>query len=68
MASKLLMAKSPAEAVSAKNAQAAFLAGGTEVNRLGTSVDAEMLISLKKCINISARKLVGITHVFIFAF
>ena len=43
------MAKSPAEAVSAKNAQAAFLAGGTEVNRLGTSVDAEMLISLKKC-------------------
>ena len=49
MASQLLMAKSPEEAISAKTAQAAFLAGGTEVNRLGSSVDAETLISLKKC-------------------
>lgn len=49
MAGKLIMAKSPAEAVAAKNASAAFLAGGTEVNRLGSPVDAETLISLKKC-------------------
>lgn len=49
MARQLLMAKSPEDAAGAKNAQAAFLAGGTEVNRLGSSVDAETLISLKKC-------------------
>lgn len=49
MAKQLLMAKSPEEAAGAKTALSAFLAGGTEVNRLGSSVDAETLISLKKC-------------------
>ena len=36
MATQLLMAKSPEEAISAKNASAVFIAGGTEVNRLGS--------------------------------
>ena len=51
MAMKLLMAKSPEEAISFKTAAAAFLAGGTEVNRLGSdaAAGAETLISLKKC-------------------
>ena len=51
MANKLLMAKSPEEAIGAKTARDAFLAGGTEVNRLGseTADKADTLISLKKC-------------------
>ena len=51
MATKLLMAKSPDEAAVSKTASAAFLAGGTEVNRLGSDIaeKAETLISLKKC-------------------
>lgn len=51
MATKLLMAKSPQEAISSKTAAAAFLAGGTEVNRLGSDIaaKADTLISLKKC-------------------
>lgn len=51
MATKLLMAKSPEEATGSKTASAAFLAGGTEVNRLGSDIaeKAETLISLKKC-------------------
>ena len=51
MANKLLMAKSPEEAIGAKTARDAFLAGGTEVNRLGseTAEKADTLISLKKC-------------------
>ena len=51
MATQLLMAKSPEEALSFKTAAAAFLAGGTEVNRLGSdaAADADTLISLKKC-------------------
>ena len=51
MATKLLMAKSPAEAIDLKSAAAAFLAGGTEINRLGSDIaaDADTLISLKKC-------------------
>ncbi|MBQ6388253.1 MAG: FAD binding domain-containing protein [Mogibacterium sp.] len=49
------MAKSPEEAVNNKTATAAFLAGGTEVNRLGSdiAVKADMLISLKKCSGLS---------------
>ncbi len=45
------MAKSPEEASGSKTAAAAFLAGGTEVNRLGSDIaeKAETLISLKKC-------------------
>ena len=51
MATKLIMAKSPAEAMDFKTAAAAFLAGGTEINRLGSHIaaDADILISLKKC-------------------
>ena len=51
MATQLLMAKSPAEAAGSKTASAAFIAGGTEVNRLGSEVpaQAETLIALKKC-------------------
>ena len=51
MANKLLMAKSPEEAIGAKTARDAFLAGGTEVNRLGSEAadKADTLISLKKC-------------------
>ena len=45
------MAKTPEEAIGAKTARDAFLAGGTEVNRLGSdsAVKADTLISLKKC-------------------
>ena len=55
MATKLLMAKSPEEAISSKTASAAFLAGGTEVNRLGSDIaeKADTLISLKKCSGLS---------------
>ena len=49
MATKLIMAKNPGEALEFIADDAAFLAGGTEVNRLGSSVHAETLISLKKC-------------------
>lgn len=51
MATQLLMAKSPEEAISFKTAAAAYLAGGTEVNRLGSvaAATADILISLKKC-------------------
>ena len=51
MATKLLMAKSPEEAIGSKTASAAFLAGGTEVNRLGSDIaeKADTLISLKMC-------------------
>lgn len=51
MATQLLMAKTPAEAAGFKTAKAAFLAGGTEVNRLGSDAasGADTLISLKKC-------------------
>jgi len=55
MANKLLMAKTPAEAAGAKTLTAAFLAGGTEVNRLGSDIaeTADTLISLKKCAGLS---------------
>lgn len=56
MAKTLLMAKNPAEAIDAKTASAAFLAGGTEVNRLGSTVEAETLISLKKCEGLNSIK------------
>ncbi len=51
MATQLLMAKCPEEAIGAKSASAVFLAGGTEVNRLGSdaAAAADTLISLKKC-------------------
>lgn len=51
MATNLLLAKSPEEALSAKTTSAAYIAGGTEVNRLGSDIadKADLLISLKKC-------------------
>ena len=51
MATKLLMAKSPEEATVSKTASAAFVAGGTEVNRLGSDIaeKSDTLISLKRC-------------------
>lgn len=48
MAEKLLIAGSVEEAVKEKRADSAFLAGGTEINRLNTSVTAATLISIKK--------------------
>ena len=49
------MAKSPEEAIGAKNASSVFVAGGTEVNRLGSEAAsaADTLISLKQCDGIS---------------
>ena len=55
MATKLLMAKSPEEAALSKTESAAFVAGGTEVNRLGSDIaeKSDKLISLKKCSGLS---------------
>ena len=45
------MAKGPEEAIEAKTTSAAYVAGGTEVNRLGSDIaeKADTLISLKRC-------------------
>lgn len=61
MATQLLMAKSPEEAIGAKNASAVFIAGGTEVNRLGSdaAAAADTLISLKKCAGLNEIKDAG---------
>ena len=61
MATQLLMAKSPEEAIGAKNATAVFIAGGTELNRLGTdaATAADTLISLKKCAGLNEIKDAG---------
>ena len=48
MAETLIFAGSVEEALAAKNGASAFLAGGTEINRLRSSVTAEKLISIKK--------------------
>lgn len=48
MAEKLIIARSVAEAMEAKGADSVYMAGGTEINRLGSSVNAETLISIKK--------------------
>jgi len=47
MAEKLIIAKTAEEALQAKNATSAFLAGGTETERLGSLVHADTLILLK---------------------
>ena len=49
MDGKFFMAGNPGEAAAQKTADTAFLAGGTEINRLGSLVHAEGLISLKHC-------------------
>ena len=46
MANKLVTAKTIQEAIAAKDGNSAFLAGGTEVNRLDSSVKADTLISI----------------------
>lgn len=46
MAENLIIAKTMTEAVSCKDFDSAFLAGGTEINRLGSSVDASTLVSI----------------------
>ena len=46
MADKFVIAASAAEAASLKDGNSAFLAGGTEINRLGSCVDAGTLISI----------------------
>ncbi len=48
MAGKLTIAGSAAEAVSLKDAGSVFLAGGTEINRLGSTITAGHLISIKR--------------------
>ena len=53
MARELILAKTAAEAVAAKTESAVFVAGGTEVNRLGSPYDADILISLKRCSGLS---------------
>jgi len=47
MSRQLIMAATAAEAAEAKNAASAFLAGGTETERLGSLVHADTLIFLK---------------------
>jgi len=46
MVENLIIAKNPREAISLKDSNSAFLAGGTEVNRLNGSVDVPVLISI----------------------
>lgn len=46
MADKLIIAKTAEEAVSLNGRKSAFLAGGTEINRLGSTVDATRLIGI----------------------
>ena len=46
MAEKLVIASSANEAAALKNSKSAFLAGGTEDNRLNSTVDAKTLISI----------------------
>ena len=46
MVKQLIIAKTAEEAVSLKGQRSAFLAGGTEINRLGTSCDASRLIGI----------------------
>ncbi len=46
MAENLIIAQSAAQAASLKNGESAFLAGGTEINRLGSSIEASTLISI----------------------
>ena len=48
MAEKLIIAGSVEEALKAKDADSVFMAGGTEINRLGSSVTANTLVSVRK--------------------
>ncbi len=46
MAKNLIIAESAVQAASSKNAESAFLAGGTEINRLGSSIKASTLVGI----------------------
>ena len=46
MVKQLIIAKTAEEAVSLKGQRSAFLAGGTEINRLGTTCEASRLIGI----------------------
>lgn len=46
MAEKLIIAEKSAQAAALKNGDSAFLAGGTEINRLDSSIDVSTLISI----------------------
>ena len=48
MANELILASSTDEAIKSKTSDSIYLAGGTEINRLNSYVDASTLISLKK--------------------
>ena len=48
MAEKLIIAQSAEEAVKAKTSENVFVAGGTEVMRLGTSVDSDAYVSVRR--------------------
>ncbi len=59
MAERLVIASKAAEAAALKNGDSAFLAGGTEVNRLGTGVDAKTLISIGRVSELDGISCVG---------
>lgn len=48
MAEKLIIAQSAEEAVKAKTSENVYIAGGTEAMRLGTSVDCDSYVSVRK--------------------
>ena len=48
MAEKFVIAGTAEEAAALKTAEAAYLAGGTEINRLNSLVDPKILISIRK--------------------
>ena len=48
MARRFVVVNSPKEAVSLKNETSVFLAGGTEINRLGSTVSADTLLYIGK--------------------
>jgi len=54
MAEQLLFAHTVEEAIALKDNNAAFLSGGTEINRLDSSVDAKVLIAIKKIPGLTA--------------
>lgn len=56
MAEKLTIATTEKEAVALKSEGYVFLAGGTEINRLGSSISANSLVSIKK---IDSLKVIG---------
>ena len=54
MAGQLVVAATIEEALKAKQAGGVFLAGGTEINRLDSLVEAETLVSIRKIPELAA--------------